>query len=227
LPAEVVERLDRLFGQGAIRLVDVLFVSRDEFGMFEPRPHVGDLNVSSDPPGSTLWQLFDGDGIEARPLTGLELHSACEVGLDLTAIESLAYRIEPDTSALLILFEGRWATDLLDAITASGASPIVPACLEPETMLIVGPQLAIAAEAGDTAESIAAAHGGETLDALAATPESAATVVADVIRTLVGERIIETFEVDKTIVALVNAGLAPAFAGRPPTRDPCQPATDP
>jgi hypothetical protein len=165
--------------------LDALFVSRDARGLLGPGHDSADLDVSSDPPGSTLWQLLNGNGLGTSPPTPLELHSSGEVGLDLAAVESLAYQIEPGTSALLILVETRWATDLLEVVITSGGFPIVSGCLEPETMLVVGPQLATAAEAGETAEVLAAAQGVASLDALGATPEPAATVAADVIRALV------------------------------------------
>jgi hypothetical protein len=121
---------------------------------------------------------------------------------------------------LLILVETRWATDLLEVVITSGGFPIVSGCLEPETMLVVGPQLATAAEAGETAEVLAAAQGVASLDALGATPEPAATVAADVIRALVRGCIIDPAEVDDTIGALADAGvvLSSSVGREPPGR---------
>jgi hypothetical protein len=62
------------------------FVSRDARGMLRHGHDGADFDVT-DPPGSTLWQLLNGDDLDTSPPTPLELHSAGEVGLDLAAVE--------------------------------------------------------------------------------------------------------------------------------------------
>jgi hypothetical protein len=190
-----------------MRLLDVLVVSKDERGILRLAATASaGLNLSSDSTGSTLWQLLDGNDFEASTAP-LELHSACEVGLDLEAVESLAYRIEPDTTALLMLVETRWATVLLDEVANSGGFPIVFGCLEPETMLVLGPQLAAAAEAHVAADNVAAAHAVATLDTLASAPEPSSSVAANVIRALVAACIIDPTDVGDSIGALTDAGI--------------------
>ena len=81
------------------------------------------------------------------PVVPLDLQGACEVGLDLAAVEGLAYVIEPDTSALLMLVEPSWATELLDAPLGASGFPLVFGLLEPETMLLIGPHLVFVANA--------------------------------------------------------------------------------
>ena len=205
LPPDVVERMQRLRGDGVIRFVDALFVAKDARGVLRLRKDGTDLDVSSDPPGSTLWQLLGRDALDAPPTTPLELHSSCERGLDLEAVEGLAYLIEPGTSALLILVETRWATDLLDAIVASGGFPIVTGCLEPETMLVVGPALAAAVEARSAMEVTAEADGIAMLDALACAPDVSSAVAAELVRALVVARFIDPGDVSATINALADA----------------------
>jgi uncharacterized membrane protein len=216
LPSDVVARMHRLRGDGAIRFVDALFVARDTFGVLRLRKDGTDLDVSSDPPGSTLWELLDGNGLDAPPTTPLELHSSCETGLDLAAVEGLAYLIEPGTSALLILVETRWATELLDEIVRSGGFPIISGCLEPETMLVVGPALAAAVEARSAVEVTAEAHGVTMLDALACRPDVSSAVAAEVVRALVVARFIDPIDVAATINALADARLVSALDPAPP-----------
>ena len=168
-----------------------------------------DLEVTSDPSGATLWQLLEGNGSDTLPPASVELHSSCEVGLDLIAAESLAYQIESGTSALLVLAEMQSATDLLDEVLTASGFPIVFGCLQPETMLVIGPQLATAAEAVVAAETRATAHGIATLDALASRPEMSSTIAADVLRALVVARFIDPAHVDDTIKVLADAGLVP------------------
>jgi uncharacterized membrane protein len=207
LPPGVVDCLHRLHGRGIIRLLDMLIVSKDERGILGLANTGGTNVVGIDAKGSTLWQLLDGSAFESVPTAVLELHSASEVGLDLEAVEGLAYRIEPDTTALLMLVETRWATVLLDEVAGSGGFPIVFGCLEPETMLVLGPQLAAAAETSVAEETVAAARAVATLDALACAPAPSSAVAANVLRALVGACIIDPTEVHDSMGALADAGI--------------------
>ncbi len=206
-PPRVVEDLRHINARGTLRFLDALFVYRDRDGTLGHAPGGLDVDVSSDPPGSTLWQLLNGDSAETGQPSPLELQSSCEIGLDLAAVESLAYRIEAGTSALLVLVEARWATDLLDAVIAAGGLPIVSGCLEPETMLVVGPQVAAAAEAGGLTEAAATGRAIAALDLLATSPAPAAIVVATALRALVRAGVIDPADVDDTISAFAASGL--------------------
>lgn len=210
LPPDVLSCLHRLHERGALRLLDVLCVARDEHGVLHRKNDGESLEVTSDPSGATLWQLLEGNDSDTLPPASVELHTSREVGLDLIAVESLAYQIESGTSALLVLAEMQWATELLDEVLTAGGFPIVLGCLQPETMLVIGPQLAAAAETVVDAETRAAAHGIATLDALASGPTASSTVAADVLRTLVATHFIDPTHVDDTINALADAGLVPS-----------------
>jgi hypothetical protein len=216
LPCGVMSRLQRFQERGAFRLLDVLYVSRDERGVLG-REHDGeDLGFSSASSGTTLWQLLEGNDSDTPPPASVELRPSGEVGLDLVSAEGLAYQIEPGTSALLILVEAQWATELLDAALTAGGFPIAFGCLQPETMLVIGPQLARAAEAVVAAETGAAAHGIARLDALSSGPASSSTVAAEVLRALVAARFIDPAHVDDTVNALADAGLVPSPSVRRP-----------
>ena len=57
------------------------------------------------------------------------------MGFDLYAVENFADRIAPGTSALLLLTESGWPTELVDVVLVSGGFPLALGFLEPETML--------------------------------------------------------------------------------------------
>lgn len=210
LPPSVLARLHCLHGHGIIRLIDVLVVSRDARGILRLANDGADLDVSSASPRSILWQVLDGPGSETAPPEPLELHSSAEVGLDLAAVEGLAYRIETGTDALLILVETRWATSLLDEVTDAGGFPIVFGCLEPETMLVVGEPLAAAANALSARDDGAVARGAATLDALASSPDASSTAAAKVLRALVVACIVDPVDVEESISVLADAGIVGA-----------------
>ena len=159
LPPDVGQQLDDLRGHGIIRVLDVLYVSKDEDGTFRVREGDHGLGVCSIPAESTLRQMLDGEDSGVLPAASLDLHSAGEVGLDLVAVEGLAHLISPGTSALLMLVESTWATELLDTVVTAGGFPIVFGCLEPETTIFVAPALASAADSVSAAERAETARG--------------------------------------------------------------------
>ena len=59
------------------------------------------------PSGSTLLPLLGAGASDAPDAPGLDLRYAGEVGFDLEAVEQLEWRVEPRTSALLILTSTR------------------------------------------------------------------------------------------------------------------------
>jgi len=106
--------------------------------------------------------------------------------------------------------EPSWANDLVETVFAAGGLPIAYGCLEPETMLIVGPHVASAALDARASERTAAVHGAATLDALAATQITSTT--AQVIKSLVVARLLDDSDVEDAIGALGTAGLLPQAA---------------
>ena len=186
LVPELAQHLDGLRGRGILRVLDVLFVSKDSHGTF--RAHREDTLLDGDTAVSTvstLWQLLVDGSPESGIVTGglLGQLRSWEVGIDLDWIERLGLLIEPGTSALLMLVQAKWATDLLDAVLRSGGFPIVFGCLERETMLVVGPDLAATSAAARAAERTAARRGVAILEVLA-TAHAASPVATQVIAAL-------------------------------------------
>jgi len=203
LPVGVKGQLDCLRGRGIIRVLDVLYISKDDRGFFRVEPRIEDLGPASSPAESVLWRLLSDDDSEFGPLASLDVHRAGDVGLDLSAVEGLAQSIEPGTSALLMLVETMWEHDLLDAVLTSEGFPIVFGRLEPETMLVIGPDLVSTARAARVAERVAAARGAAILDALDRA-ETKATIAA-----LLNARLIVDCDVEDALDALAVAGLVP------------------
>ncbi len=217
LEPELAQHLERLRGRGILRILDVLFVSKDPDGTFKAHRGDADLDaVAADPAVSTLWQLL----VDASPESGFvsdgligQLRS-WEVGIDLDGIERLGLLIEPGTSALLMLVQAKWATDLLDAVLESGGFPIVFGCLERETMLVVGPDLAATSAAARVAERAAARRGVAMLEVLA-TAQAAPVVATQVIVALLDARLLDESEVDAAVGVLAAKGLvAPTLLAR-------------
>ena len=153
LPSDVAREVRRLRARGVIGVLDVLIVSKDASGGLRYEAESSDLDVSSLPSDSALSRLFEDDTSEPGSVESLELHSFGEIGLDLETIETFARRLQPGTTLLLLLVEATWASALRDAALAAEGFPIMFGCLEPETMLVLGPSLARAAAAPRTRQS--------------------------------------------------------------------------
>ena len=77
LAPEVKRQLNLLRRHDLLRVLDVLYVSKDEQGVFSVGQEGDDLNPRAAAlADSALWELFDGDDPEHLPTEPLELHSA-------------------------------------------------------------------------------------------------------------------------------------------------------
>jgi len=208
LAPEVKRQLNLLRRHDLLRVLDVLYVSKDEQGVFSVRQETDDLIPRVALAESALWELFDGGDPDQLPPDSLELQSAREVGLDLDAVEGLEGLIGPGTCALLVLVELRWASDLLAAVLGSEGFPVISGRLEPETMLVIGLKLAAAVRSVAADERTTALRGAAMLDALASTP-MASTTAADVIQPLIAAGLLNDGDVEDAIDALAHAGLVP------------------
>jgi hypothetical protein len=95
---EIVPALDELTESGTIRVLDLVFITKDADGRV--------------------------DGIEVEQLAELAPFAALdgEVGGLLTEedIEYAAHDLEPNSSAALLIWEDTWATPLVEALRDSG-----------------------------------------------------------------------------------------------------------
>lgn len=213
LPVEVVRCLaDPRFQRGA-RLLDVLHVTRDPSGILSVHPEwIGPGNDPSQR-GAVLCQLLEGDHV-AAPGDSSSISGTVEVGFDLQDVEGLAHQIPAGSSALLVVIEARWIEALLVAVRRAGGVPRSIGYLEAETMLVTGPQLAVAARAVDEAEQSEVARGRLSLELLRRGGSRGSATVAEVLAVLVADGIVADVELAAAVDALVRAGLAPDAAPR-------------
>ena len=136
---------------GALRILDQVHVVRETNGQVRlVRSGAGPLR-----------HLFDGG--DAQAAEPWELRSAREIGIELDTVEGLAEQIPRGTAALVVLAELTAATELCERALASGGFPIATGLLEPETMLVFGPQLANAVAASKAVEVTTAARAPSAL----------------------------------------------------------------
>jgi uncharacterized membrane protein len=155
----IMAELAKLEGSGTIRILDLLFVSKDaESGDLLALDYQGeDLGAIV---GALLGFEFDEGAQPPVPATGDGGHS---FGLSREEIEATGAALQPGQSAGFLLVEHLWARDLKRAIRDAGGVPVAEGFLTPEVVAAVGGELAAMAEALDEvqAEETGTADAGE------------------------------------------------------------------
>lgn len=211
----VLAEVDRLQGRGVLRLLDVLFVDKNEDGTLE-RVVVGD----DDDFGALLSSLvlLEGSGL-AQPG-----RDDAVPGFDPAEALALATSLPSGTGLAFLLIEHSWAQPLFDAIDETGGVLLSDGLLNAEAGSLIETEVAALEEA---AHVIAAAHAAEaraTLHAMAAETKAAeavaasdatrAAAAASAIRALIAAGILEEEVTHEAVEALRAAGLIVAVAGR-------------
>ena len=145
----VLAEVDRLQGRGVLRLLDMLFVAKNEDGTIQQ------LVVGDDEDfGALLASIvpLDGAGLVGSPVgDGLS-------GFDPADAWALAESLLPGTALAFLLIEHGWAQPLFDAIAETGGALVGEGFFTSEAGLLVGAEVAAMEEA---AEVIAAAQAAE------------------------------------------------------------------
>jgi uncharacterized membrane protein len=153
----IMDELAKLENQKTIRILDLLFVHKDD--------QTGDL-LALDYQGENLGAIvgallgfeFEGD----EQLTGSTEEERVEshaFGLSQREIEGMAASLEPGTSAGFLLVEHVWARDLKRAIRQTGGVPIGEGFLTPEAIAEVAAELVVLSELIEELEAEEAATG--------------------------------------------------------------------
>jgi uncharacterized protein DUF6325 len=104
MTGEAVPLLLDLVERGIIRVLDVMFVTKEADGRFAG---------------------FDATGLDARGVGDLTLFEGASSGLlGDDDVEQAADAIEPGTSAVMIVYENRWAAQFVAAVRRNGGVPL-------------------------------------------------------------------------------------------------------
>ena len=138
--ARVLAEVDRLQGRGVLRLLDVIFVAKNEDGTLE-RVVVG----REDDLGALLSSILPlGGGGVVEP-TG----DAGSSGSAMSDAWALAESLLPGTALALLLVEHGWAQALFEAVSDSGGELLGEGFLTAEAGLVVGAEVAALEEAAE------------------------------------------------------------------------------
>ena len=132
----VMAELVRLERSGTVRLLDLLFVQKEEDGDLAALDYQGeDLGAII---GALLGFEFEGDDGPAPADAPEQAHA---FGLTQDQIQGIAASLEPGHAAGLMLIEHVWARDLKRVIRDAGGIPLGEGFLTPETAAMVAAEL--------------------------------------------------------------------------------------
>jgi DNA-binding CsgD family transcriptional regulator len=209
----VLAEVDRLQGRGVLRLLDVMFVAKNEDGTIEPVVVGGDDDV-----GVLLSSIlpFGGGGV---------VQPAGQVGSSGFALAdawALAESLLPGTALAVLLVEHGWAQALFDAVAESGGALLGEGFLTAEAGLVVGAEVAALEEAAAAIAVAQAAEARATLAALAAETQAAEAIAASeaivagaaavAVQALIDAGIVQEAAAHEAVDALHAAGLMVAAA---------------
>jgi len=225
--ARVLAEVDRLQGRGVLRLLDVIFVAKNEDGTLE-RVVVG----REDDLGALLSSILPlGGGGVVEP-TG----DAGSSGSAMSDAWALAESLVPGTALALLLVEHGWAQALFEAVSDSGGELLGEGFLTAEAGLVVGAEVAALEEAAEVIAVAQAAEARATLAALAADTEVADAIAASeaivagaaavAVRALIDAGIVQEAAAHEAVEALNTAGLMVAAADRAAAEAVAQDATE-
>ena len=177
----VLRELQALRAFGAVRLIDALFVSKDDWGGLI-RMEMSDLTEAEKMEfGAVIGGMigFGAAGLEGAEV-GEELGALAAsenvFGVSGEELQAFSENLEPGTAAAVLLIEHKWGIGFREAVLDAGGEFRAQGFLTPDALFMVGAELEAVAEAEDAiaeaeetvemAEAIKAEAARQALDAL-------------------------------------------------------------
>ena len=214
LQGQVLDALDELTPLGAARIIDALFVAKEDNGDLLAL-EAGDVSEEDEVLGALVGRLlgfsFEDDGEVDTAV--VEAGDSSLMGVTPADIERIGDDLAPGTGALVMLVEHRWAAGLRDAVADAGGRMVAQGFLTPDGVLMLGAELVATANAIDAIETaieleaIATVRSLEAMATIEVAAEVEAAVAAHVILTLVEAGIIEEAAAQQAASAVIDAAL--------------------
>src|SRR5436190_15620627 len=150
---EIIRALSQVRGRGVIRLVDALFVRKDEDGEISASMRESDFTSEQrEALGAIAGGLigYIAGGEASAVAASIEAEQAVAdhaFGFGLSDLRNIDDRIKPGHAALVLLFEHVWAKDLKQAVRGAGGIPLAQGFLTPEVLVMLGAELRAIVEA--------------------------------------------------------------------------------
>jgi uncharacterized membrane protein len=147
LPLDFVNQLRRLRDDGIVRLVDAVFISKDQHGDLN---EIKATDLSQDElvllgtlAGALLGYGAAGDkGMELGAQGGMLAAEGGEFGIDNDDIDQIADLIPRGSAVAVLLLEHLWAIGLKEAVGNANSTVIANGLITPATLIAKGAELA-------------------------------------------------------------------------------------
>lgn len=140
---QLMDELERLDGQGVVRVLDLLFLGQDR-----ATGEVVALEYQGDDLGALVGALlqFEFVGADAPAAVVGAAVGEASVGISRAHLEQLLREAPPEVAMGLVLIEHVWARDLKRAIREAGGIPLAEGFLSPEVLAEIAVELAATVE---------------------------------------------------------------------------------
>ncbi len=157
----ILPALDAAAASGAIRLVDLQFVSRDANGDITALEMTGLSEEEAIEFGAVIGGLIGAgmageEGMEVGALEGALSAAEHSYGLTAADVFDIASELAPGDAAALLMIEHTWAIDFRDAVIEAGGVMLGQGFLTPGTLILIGAELEAQATALAAIEEAAA-----------------------------------------------------------------------
>lgn len=216
---EILRELEAIRAEGVIRLIDLLFVAKDEAGEITVLEGTWLDEEEEAEFGALIGALIGlgaggiegaAEGAAAGAVDGVFEILGNVQGLTPGDIQTAIEEMEPGTAAAIMIFEHAWAADFAEAIRDAGGTMLAQGFLTRDALFLVGAELEAMIETEIVIEGAEAIQREAMLDALATVAAGEAikaAVAADVLRTLIIAGLIEEAAIEEAIDTLVAVDL--------------------
>lgn len=192
----LLAEIDRIEGRGSLRVLDVMFLAKQQDGTVE------EMEVAQEEDFGSLL----------APASGLP------------AVQALADSAEPGTGIAFLLVQHQWAEPLVDVVAAAGGELVIDDFLADDADVAVAAEVAAVEEASVVIAEAQEAEAAAVLRAVAATAaateaEAASEQIqeaaaAEAVRALITAGLVEEAAAHEAVTALTAAGLITDAADR-------------
>ena len=211
----VLAALQRAADRGAIRLVDLQFIRKDEAGKITTMEMSGLSSAESAELGSVIQGLLDagaasrGGAVEGDLPASLAAVEA-SYGLGLGDIQAVANEIVPGSAAGLAVIEHTWAIDFAEALQRAGGKLAAQGFLTRQAVMKVGAELEALAEAEwaiEVSDAIQTEAAYEAAEAVVLSEAIQNEAARQAVEALVAARLLEEAAMEEA-ARVVTAALA-------------------
>jgi len=209
---EILQEIESVQSRGTVRILDFLFVMKEESGDLIALEFDDDDADEDDDLGELVGALmgFEFEGDDFGSVSPEDL-GASRAGLSLQDMRDIGLDLEPGTAAAVVLVEHRWAKGFRDAVIGAGGRLLAEGFISADGLMTLGTELAAVAEAVDAIEMADAAEAEATLRALEAltvidaTDELKAAIAAQTVLALVDAGFVEGADAADATEAVIDA----------------------